>query len=246
VNYAADLRVLYEDNHLIAVNKGAGELVQGDNSGDLPLAERVKIYLKEKYGKKGNVFLGVVHRLDRPTSGVLLFTRTGKALARLNRLFRENRVRKLYWALVREKPPRDFDTLVHYLLRNREQNRSYASARPVPGGKEARLSYRWRLSLDRYQLLEIELESGRHHQIRAQLALIGCHIKGDVKYGFPRSNPNGGIHLHAREISLVHPVSRAALRIVADPPADPFWDAAAAAVGRLAQDGEQRYTLPGE
>jgi 23S rRNA pseudouridine1911/1915/1917 synthase len=185
----------------------------------------VKAYLKEKYHKKGNVFLGVAHRLDRPTSGAVLFARTSKALQRLNALFRENQVRKLYWAMVREPPPKRSDTLTHYLLRNAGQNRSYAHEGPVEGGKEARLDYRHTLSVVRYHLLEIDLHSGRHHQIRAQLARIGCPIKGDLKYGFPRSNPDGGIHLHARELSFDHPVRGIPLRIVADPPADPVWDA---------------------
>jgi 23S rRNA pseudouridine1911/1915/1917 synthase len=224
-NSDSDLQVLYEDNHIIAVNKKVGDLVQGDQSGDPSLVETVKLYIKEKYDKRGNVYLGVVHRLDRPTSGVVLFARTGKALKRLNRLFRESRVRKLYWAVVKECPPKRADTLIHYLKRNRDQNKSYAYDTPVSGGKEARLSYRWVPSLDRNHLLEIDLHTGRHHQIRAQLARIGCHIKGDLKYGFPCSNPDGGIHLHAREVTFEHPVQKTPVRVVADPPADPIWDA---------------------
>jgi len=224
-NCASDLQVLYEDNHLIAVNKKVGDLVQGDQSGDPPLVDTVKFYIKEKYEKRGNVYLGVVHRLDRPTSGVVLFARTSKALQRLNQLFREDRVQKLYWAVVGELPPKRADTLTHYLKRNRNQNKSYASDMPITGGKEARLSYKLVLSLDRYHLLEILLHTGRHHQIRAQLARIGCHVKGDLKYGFPRSNPNGGIHLHAREVIFDHPVQKTPIRVVADPPADPVWDA---------------------
>ena len=224
-NCASDLQVLYEDNHLIAVNKKVGDLVQGDQSGDPPLVDTVKFYIKEKYEKRGNVYLGVVHRLDRPTSGVVLFARTSKALQRLNQLFREDRVQKLYWAVVGELPPKRADTLTHYLKRNRNQNKSYACDMPVTGGKEARLSYKLVLSLDRYHLLEISLHTGRHHQIRAQLARIGCHVKGDLKYGFPRSNPNGGIHLHAREVIFDHPVQKTPIRVVADPPADPIWDA---------------------
>ncbi|MBN2551614.1 MAG: RluA family pseudouridine synthase [Spirochaetales bacterium] len=220
-----DLQVLYEDNHLIAVNKRIGDLVQGDRSGDPCLIDAVKRYIKEKHGKGGNVFLGVVHRLDRPTSGVVLFARTSKALQRLNGLFRENRVRKLYWAVVKTSPPKRSDTLIHYLVRNAARNKSYVHEHPVQGGKEARLSYRWILSLQRYHLLEIDLHTGRHHQIRAQLAEIGCPVKGDLKYGFPRSDPEGGIHLHARELGLDHPVRKTPLRIIADPPADALWDA---------------------
>jgi len=224
-NSDSDLQVLYEDNHIIAVNKKVGDLVQGDQSGDLSLVDTVKLFIKEKYDKRGNVYLGVVHRLDRSTSGVVLFARTSKALQRLNGLFRESRVRKLYWAVVKESPPKRADTLIHYLKRNRDRNKSYAHDTPVSGGKEARLSYRWVLSLDRCHLLEIDLQTGRHHQIRAQLARIGCHVKGDLKYGFPTPNPDGGIHLHAREVTFEHPVQKIPVRVVADPPADPVWDA---------------------
>jgi 23S rRNA pseudouridine1911/1915/1917 synthase len=220
-----DLQMLYEDNHIIAVNKKVGELVQGDRSGDPCLADAVKHYIREKYGKQGNVFLGVVHRLDRPTSGVVVFARTSKALQRMNALFRENRVRKVYWGMVKNAPPKRSDTLIHYLTRNPAQNKSYPQSVPAAGAKEARLSYRWILSVERYHLLEIDLHTGRHHQIRAQLAAIGCPIKGDLKYGFPRSNPEGGIHLHAREVSFDHPVQNIPIRIIADPPADPVWDA---------------------
>jgi 23S rRNA pseudouridine1911/1915/1917 synthase len=220
-----DLQLLYEDNHIIAVNKRVGDLVQGDRSGDPCLADAVKQYIRESYGKKGNVFLGVVHRLDRPTSGVVLFARTSKALRRMNVLFRESRVRKLYWGVVKNTPPKRSDTLVHYLTRNTTQNKSYLRTAPAAGSKEARLSYRWILSVERYHLLEVDLHTGRHHQIRAQLAAIGCPIKGDLKYGFPRSNPGGGIHLHAREVSFKHPVRKLPLHILADPPADPVWDA---------------------
>ena len=220
-----DLQLLYEDNHLVAVNKRVGELVQGDRSGDPCLADAVKNYLREKYRKKGNVFLAVVHRLDRPVSGVVLFARTGKALQRLNALFRENRVHKVYWGVVKNTPPKRSDTLIHYLTRDTTRNKSYPLAAPQAGAKEARLSYRWVLSVERYHLLEIDLHTGRHHQIRAQLAAVGCPIKGDLKYGFPRSNPGGGIHLHAREVSFDHPVRKTPLSIIADPPADQVWDA---------------------
>jgi 23S rRNA pseudouridine1911/1915/1917 synthase len=225
------LQLLYEDNHLIALNKSTSDIVQGDATGDVTLADRVALYLKTKHGKPGNVFVGIAHRLDRPGSGVVIVARTGKALERLNALFREGGVRKRYWAVVDARPPKDADTLVHWVTRNPEQNKSYAAPRPVPGAREARLSYRLAATLDRYYLLEIDLETGRHHQIRAQLAAIGCHIKGDLKYGARRSNPGGGIHLHAREVSFEHPVRKTRLTIVAPPPSDPVWDAAAAALG---------------
>lgn len=217
------ISVLFEDNHLIAVNKLPGELVQGDSSGDPSLSERIKAYLKDKHSKPGNVFLGVMHRLDRPTSGVVLFARTGKALSRMNRLFRESEVEKIYWAIVKERPPKDRDTLVHYLVRNRKQNKSYAANQRVTGSKEARLTYELKTVLESYHFLEIRMHTGRHHQIRAQLAAVGCRIKGDLKYGSPRSDPGGGIHLHAREIGFLHPVSGEPIRITADPPLNPLW-----------------------
>jgi 23S rRNA pseudouridine1911/1915/1917 synthase len=226
-----DLRVLYEDNHMIAVNKMPSDIVQGDKTGDVTLADKVREYLRGRYDKPGNVFIGIPHRLDRPTSGVVLFARTDKALERLSALFREGGVRKIYWAVVAEKPPRDTDTLTHWLRRNQEQNKSWVVPGPGGGAREAKLSYRLVCSLERYHLLEIELHTGRHHQIRAQLAAIGCHIKGDLKYGAARSNPGGGIHLHARQVSLVHPVRGTPLVITADPPADPVWDAACRGAG---------------
>ena len=222
------LHILYEDNHLIAVNKMPSDLVQGDTSGDETLADRVRGYLKEKYGKEGNVFLGIPHRLDRPTSGIVIYARTDKALSRLSELFREDGVSKIYWAMVAERPPKDEDTLVHWLRRNPAQNKSYVVQVPGRDAREARLSYRLLFSLERYHLLEITLHTGRHHQIRAQLHAIGCHIKGDLKYGSPRSNPGGGIHLHARQVTFIHPVKKESLRIVADPPPDALWDAALA------------------
>ncbi len=218
--------VLYEDNHLIIVNKMPADIVQADRTGDPTLADGVREYIRRSRDKTGEVFLGIPHRLDRPTSGVVIFARTGKALERMSALFREGGVRKIYWAMVCEKPPADSATLVHWLRRNPAQNKSYASDRPVPGAKEARMSYRLLASLERYHLLEIELHTGRHHQIRAQLAAVGLTIRGDLKYGAPRSNPGGGIHLHAREVSFVHPVRGEPLCIAADPPADPLWDAA--------------------
>ncbi len=227
------LCILYEDNHILAVNKMPSDIVQGDRTGDETLADRVREHLRIAYGKTGNVFVGIPHRLDRPTSGVVLFARTDKALERLSAMFREGGVRKIYWAITAERPPAAAGSLVHWLKRNPEQNKSYAVPGPGGGAKEARLHYRLLFSLERYHLLEIELETGRHHQIRAQLAAIGCHIKGDLKYGAARSNPGGGIHLHARQVSLVHPVRKVPLVITADPPSDPVWDAAIARLNDL-------------
>ena len=221
----ARLSILYEDNHLIAVNKMPSDIVQSDRTGDETLADRVRQYLRHRYGKPGNVFVGIPHRLDRPTSGAVLFARTDKALARLSALFREGGVRKTYWAVVAERPPADHGSLVHWLRRNPVQNKSYAVDGPGGGAREARLTYRLVLTTERYHLLEIGLETGRHHQIRAQLAAVGCHIKGDLKYGAARSNPGGGIHLHARRLELVHPIRQTPLVITADPPPDPVWDA---------------------
>lgn len=218
-----NIRIIYEDNHLIAVNKRPGDLVQGDKTGDEPLSEILKVYLKNKYDKPGNVYLGVVHRLDRPTSGVVLFAKTSKALSRLNRIFAERKSKKIYWAIVK-KPAEDRGELVHYLKRNPKQNKSVAHKNEVPDSKKAILSYRVLKHFDKYALLEIILKTGRHHQIRAQLAAMGCPIKGDLKYGFPRSNSEGGIHLHARELKLEHPVRREEIKFVADPPTDALWD----------------------
>jgi len=219
------LSILYEDNHIIAVNKKPANIVQGDKTGDITLADCVKEYIRATRGKKGEVFLGIPHRLDWPTSGVVLFARTSKALERLNEAFREGKVKKTYWAVVVEKPPEDSGTLVHWLTRSAERNKSYAWREPRPGAREARMSYKLLFSLDRYHLLEIELQTGRHHQIRAQLHALGCHIKGDLKYGAPRSNPGGGIHLHARRLSFPHPVKKEEITIEADPPRDALWDA---------------------
>ena len=222
------LCILYEDNHILAVNKMPSDIVQGDRTGDKTLADRVREHLRTTYGKTGNVFVGIPHRLDRPTSGVVLFARTDKALERLSAMFRQGGVRKIYWAMTAERPPADSGSLVHWLRRNPDQNKSYAAPGPGGGAKEASLTYRLLFSLEHYHLLEIELETGRHHQIRAQLAAIGCHIKGDLKYGAARSNPGGGIHLHARQVSFVHPVRKVPLVITADPPRDPVWDVALA------------------
>ncbi|MEM7186288.1 MAG: RNA pseudouridine synthase [Bacteroidota bacterium] len=220
-----NLQVLFEDNHLLVVNKRPGDIVQGDKTGDLPLSEVAKQYIADKYQKPGAVFLGVVHRLDRPTSGIVLFARTSKALTRLNKLFQDRQTRKVYWAVVKNAPPNDSDRLVHFMKRNPKQNKSYAHRNEVPDSKRAALQYSVKKQLDRYTLLEIELETGRHHQIRSQLSTIGSPIKGDLKYGFDRSNSNGSIHLHARELELVHPVRKEPLKIIAPPPPDPIWDA---------------------
>jgi 23S rRNA pseudouridine1911/1915/1917 synthase len=220
------MEILYEDNHIIAVNKKCGEIIQGDITGDPTLGDKVKQYLKEKYNKPGNVYLGLPHRLDRPTSGVVLFARTSKVLPRLNNMFKEKEtIKKIYWAVVDKLPPKEDDKIEHYLVKNHDQNKSVAHDKPVEDSKLASLTYHHIASSDRYHLLEIELHTGRHHQIRAQLAKIGCFIKGDLKYGFPRSNPNGGIHLHARKIEFLHPVKNVMVQITANPPADPVWDA---------------------
>jgi len=217
--------ILYEDNHLIAVNKRISDLVQGDRTGDLSLDDLLKSYLREKYHKPGNVFLGVIHRLDRPVSGVVLFARTGKALGRMNDQFRDRRTGKKYWAVVKERPPAEEGHLVHYLVRNRKMNKSFAYDREVKGSQKAELLYRVAGRSRSYWFLEITLLTGRHHQIRAQLAALGCPIRGDLKYGYPRSDPDGGIHLHARELVFIHPVRKEEVRLVAGPPADALWEA---------------------
>ena len=217
-------RILYEDNHLIVVDKMCGELSQGDDTGDRTLADAVKAYLKRKYSKPGNVYLGIPHRLDRPTSGVMVYARTEKALVRLNDAFRTDDVSKTYWAIVDRLPPKDSDTLTHYIVRDSQANRSTAYMKEVKGSKKAVLKYTLLASSQRYHLLGIDLYTGRHHQIRAQLKAIGLHIKGDLKYGFPRSNPDGGICLHARRIEFTHPVRKERLTIVAPPPRDALWD----------------------
>lgn len=219
------LSVLFEDNHIIAINKQCGDIVQGDKTGDKTLGDDVKEYLKKQYNKPGNVFLGVTHRLDRPTSGAVLFARTSKALTRLNEMFQEDRaIRKTYWAVVDKKPEALSSQLEHWLVRDPKQNKSFAYLNERKESKKAVLTYRYLASSDRFHLLEIELHTGRHHQIRAQLAAIGLHIKGDLKYGFPRSNSDGGIHLHARKIEFTHPVNGDAITIIAPPPNDPIWN----------------------
>ncbi len=218
------MEVVYEDNHLIIVNKAVGEIVQGDKTGDSPLSDTVKQWIKEKYAKPGNVFLGVTHRLDRPVAGLVVFAKTGKALSRLNNMFRDGEVQKVYRAIVRQRPPQEADTLVHYIRRNEKLNKSFASLHEVPNSKKASLSYRLIASSDTYHLLEIALHTGRHHQIRCQLAAIGCAIKGDLKYGFGRSNPDGGISLVAHRIRFTHPVSGQLIDITAPlPKGDKLW-----------------------
>ena len=215
--------ILYEDNHIIAVYKRSSDLAQGDKTGDISLDIEIKKYLAEKFKKPGEVFLGVVHRLDRPVSGVILFARTSKALERLNEMFRTKQVKKTYLAIVKERPPEDEDTITHFLKKNETQNKSYVYDSEVKGSKEASLTYRLKGRSERYYLLEIELHSGRHHQIRAQLAKIGCPIKGDLKYGFPRSNEDGGISLLARRLEFIHPVKKELVTITAHFPESDIW-----------------------
>ena len=226
------MEIVYEDNHLIIVNKACSEIVQGDKTGDPCLLDMLKAYIKEKYHKPGDVFLGCVHRLDRPTSGLVIFARTSKALSRMNELFKEKKIKKTYWAVVDNLPPKTSDTIVHYLIKNEEQNKSYAYDLPKSGSKEASLTYRVIASSDKYYLLEIELHTGRHHQIRAQLGMIGCRIKGDMKYNFPRSNKDGGIHLHARCIEFIHPVKGELIKLTAQVPEDNLWRAFENMVGK--------------
>jgi 23S rRNA pseudouridine1911/1915/1917 synthase len=215
--------ILYEDNHIIAVYKRSSDLVQGDKTGDVSLDTEIKKYIAEKYKKTGEVFLGVVHRLDRPVSGVILFARTSKALSRLNEMFKSKQVKKIYLAIVKERPPEDEATITHFLKKNETQNKSYVYDNEVKGSKEASLTYRLKGRSEKYYLLEVELHSGRHHQIRAQLAKIGCPIKGDLKYGFPRSNEDGGISLFARRLEFIHPVKKEAVTIIGHFPEGDIW-----------------------
>ena len=220
------MEVIYEDNHLIAVNKNCHELVQGDKTGDTSLADLLKTWLKEKYAKPGNVFVGVTHRLDRPVTGVVVFAKTSKALARMNELFRTGEIKKTYWAIVRNRPPEVEQELTHWLVRNEKQNKSYVcTPSQKRDARKAVLHYRLLAQSENYYLLEIDLQTGRHHQIRCQLAAIGGPIRGDLKYGAGRSNPDGGISLHARRVSFVHPVSKRPINIVAPVPDEPLWKA---------------------
>lgn len=217
------MTVVYEDNHIIVVNKTASEIVQADKTGDTPLSESVKLYLKEKYQKPGNVFIGVTHRLDRPVSGLVIFAKTSKALTRLNDMFRTSEVKKTYWAVVKNALKEPEGELVHFLVRNEKQNKSYAYDKEVPNSKKAILDYRLIGRSENYFLLEVDLKTGRHHQIRCQLAKMGCPIKGDLKYGFPRSNPDGSICLHARRVRFVHPVSKELIELEAPLPDGNLW-----------------------
>lgn len=217
------MEVVYEDNHIIVVNKTSSEIVQGDKTGDTPLSETVKAYIKEKYAKPGEVFLGVVHRLDRPVSGLVVFARTTKALARLNEMFRNGEVKKTYWAVVKNLPDPVEGEAVHFLVRNEKQNKSYAYDKEVPGAKRAVLHYKLIGRSQNYFLLEVDLKTGRHHQIRCQLAKLGSPIKGDLKYGAARSNPDGSISLHARSICFIHPVSKKRIELTAPVPEDNLW-----------------------
>jgi len=221
------MQVVYEDNHIIIVFKQSGEIVQGDKTGDRPLSETVKEYIKAKYHKPGNVFLGVVHRLDRPVAGLVVFARTSKALARLNEMFRKGDIHKTYWAITKNMPKEPQATLTNWIVRNERQNKSYAYDREVPDSKKALLSYRVIGHTDHYHLLEVHLMTGRHHQIRCQLAHIGCPIKGDLKYGAQRSNPDGSISLLSHEMTFVHPVSKETIQVVAPLPDDNLWRALA-------------------
>ena len=217
------MQVVYEDNHIIIVSKRSGEIVQGDKTGDEPLSETVKQYIKEKYGKPGEVFLGVVHRLDRPVSGLVIFARTSKALTRLNKMFAEGDVHKTYWAITKNTPKEPEGTLTHWIVRNEQQNKSYAYDKEKPHAKKAILHYRVIGHSDNYSLIEVRLLTGRHHQIRCQLAAMGCPIKGDLKYGAPRSNPDGSISLLSRRMEFVHPVSKENICVEAPLPDDPLW-----------------------
>ena len=217
--------ILYEDNHIIIVNKSSGEIVQGDKTGDTPLVETVRAYIKEKYNKPGNVFCGLTHRLDRPVSGVVIFAKTSKALERINNMLKNHEIKKTYWAIVKNHPKQSEGTLVNYLVRNEKQNKSYAYTTEKPNSKRAELNYKVIGKSDNYTLLEVNLITGRHHQIRCQLAAMGCPIKGDLKYGFDRSNRDGSISLHARRVEFTHPVSKELILVEAPTPKDTLWEA---------------------
>lgn len=219
-----NLQILFEDNHLIVINKRVGDIVQGDKTGDQPLSDIVKEYLKEKYQKPGAVFLGVIHRLDRPTTGIVVFAKTSKALTRMNDIFKNRESEKLYWAVVKGFPEPEQNRLIHYLKRNPVNNTSKAFIKAVPESKEAILDYRVIQKLNHFSLLEIHLHTGRHHQIRVQLSAIGHPIKGDLKYGFDRSNPDGGIHLHARKLTFIHPTTKEKMSLLAPLPQESVWD----------------------
>ncbi len=217
-------QILFEDNHIIIVNKRPGDIIQADIYQDKTLRETVQDYIREKYNKPGKAFIGIVHRIDRPVSGAVMFARTSKALSRLNKIFRHREVRKIYWAVVDQPPPEPEGVLENYLIKNENQNKTYIVSPDRKGAVYAKLQYRLLMQSDRYFLLEVELHTGRHHQIRAQLAAIGCRIKGDLKYGFPRSNPDASIHLHARRLEFIHPVRKEPVKIVAPVMDDPLWN----------------------
>lgn len=218
------MEILFEDNHLIAVNKSVSDIIQADKTGDLSLEEKLKQYIKDKYHKPGKVFLGVIHRIDRPVSGVVLLARTSKALTRLNQMFKEQQVKKIYWAIVKNMPPKETDTIVNYLIRDSVKNKTYSYDTEKENSKKAVLSYKIKDKSDKYYLLEIDLHTGRHHQIRSQLSKLGCPVRGDLKYGYPRSSTNGGIFLHSRSIEFQHPVKGELIKIIADPPDDKLWN----------------------
>lgn len=223
INFDPENQILYEDNHLIIINKYPSQIVQGDKTGDEPLSEQIKQYLKKKYNKPGNVFCGVVHRLDRPVGGVLIFARTSKALSRMNEMVKNREIKKTYWALVKNPPPDQNGHLVNFISRNQQKNKSFIVPKEKTGSKKAELKYTYLQNSDKYHLLEVELLTGRHHQIRVQLANIGCPIKGDVKYGFNRTNEDGSIHLHARRIEFIHPIKKERLLVEAPLWQDPLW-----------------------
>lgn len=224
------MEIVYEDNHLLVALKEPGEIVQGDKTGDQPMSEKIKIWLKEKYNKPGNVFCGVVHRLDRPVGGLVIFAKTSKALSRLNEMLRKGEIHKTYWAITRNKPPKDSDLLTHYITTRQENNKSYASVKPVEGALKSQLKYRLIASSERYHLLEVELLTGRKHQIRVQLSSVGCPIKGDLKYGDKRSNPDGSISLQAHHLEFIHPVSGKEISLTAPVPDDTLWKALAESI----------------
>jgi len=217
------LNILFEDNHLIIVNKWSGDIVQSDKTGDKPLVDKVKDYIKKKFNKPGEVFLGIPHRIDRPTTGIVIFCRNSRSLERINQMFKDKAISKTYWAIVKEKPPAESGKLVHYMKRNEQQNKSYAADKKTSGSQHAELDYKILAESDRYFLLEIDLHTGRHHQIRAQLAKIGCPIKGDLKYGYDRSNEDASISLHARKVSFHHPSKKELMEIIAPVPEDKLW-----------------------
>ncbi|MDR9399098.1 MAG: RluA family pseudouridine synthase [Salibacter sp.] len=217
-------RILFQDNHIIVINKRAGEIIQGDKTGDKPLSETVKEYLKYRFNKPGNVYLGIVHRIDRPTSGAIMFAKTSKAASRLSKMFQSKEIEKTYWAITAEKPKNKEGTLTHYLQKNNNKNKSFAVDNERDGYKKAVLHYEVLAGSDRYHLWEVDLETGRHHQIRVQLAQIGCPIKGDLKYGFARSNKDASISLHARSIEFTHPVQKEPVKITAPVPKDKLWE----------------------